>query len=87
MLGMSRWTDEGGSYRTIQRFFKTKIDWAKVQWVFIRFHLRTAPGIILLTQSHKFIAIKKGYQLTEQTCMTYHHFGILLCLVCLVFVW
>ena len=21
MLGMSRWTDKGGSYRTIQRFF------------------------------------------------------------------
>ncbi len=26
MLGMSRWTDKGGSYRTVQRFFKTNID-------------------------------------------------------------
>ena len=49
MLGMSRWTDKGSSYRTIQRFFKTKIDWAKVQWFFIRSHLKAAPGIILLT--------------------------------------
>ncbi len=49
MLGISRWTEEGGSYRTIQRFFKTPIDWAKVQWFFIRSHLETVPGVILLT--------------------------------------
>ncbi len=61
MLGMSRWTDKGGSYRTIQRFFKTKIDWAKVQWVFIRFHLRTAPGIILLT-GDEVVTPKSGKQ-------------------------
>ena len=23
MLGISRWTDKGGSYRTVQRFFQT----------------------------------------------------------------
>ena len=28
LLGLSRWTEKGGSYRTVQRFFKTKIDWA-----------------------------------------------------------
>jgi putative transposase len=27
MLGLSRWTEAGGSYRTIQRFFKTEISW------------------------------------------------------------
>ncbi len=32
MLGMSRWTGKGGSYRTIQRFFTTKIDWCHVHW-------------------------------------------------------
>jgi len=31
MLGISRWTEEGGSYRTIQRFFDKEIDWAMVQ--------------------------------------------------------
>ncbi|WP_321491471.1 transposase [uncultured Desulfobacter sp.] len=61
MLGMSRWTDKGGNYRTIQRFFKTKIDWAKVQWVFIRFHLRTVPGIILLT-GDEVVTPKSGKQ-------------------------
>ena len=49
MLGISRWTDQGGGYRTIQRFFKTQIDWAKVQWLFIRAHLEGVPGVILLT--------------------------------------
>jgi len=32
MLGISRWTDKGGSYRTIQRFFNTKIPWEKIHW-------------------------------------------------------
>ncbi|MCI5163281.1 MAG: transposase [Candidatus Electrothrix sp. AX5] len=48
MLGISRWTEKGGSYRTIQRFFKTKIDWAKVQWIFIRTHLLGNSGVTLL---------------------------------------
>jgi putative transposase len=39
MLGMSRWTDKGGSYRTIQRFFNTAIPWALVFWLFFRHHL------------------------------------------------
>ncbi len=36
MLGISRWAGEGGSYRTVQRFFNTPIDWAKVHWCLIR---------------------------------------------------
>jgi putative transposase len=28
MLGISRWTGEGGSYRTIQRWYTTVIPWA-----------------------------------------------------------
>jgi len=28
MLGISRWTGEGGSYRTIQRLYTTVIPWA-----------------------------------------------------------
>src|SRR5207245_1805845 len=27
MKGLSRWTDQGGSYRTVQRFFNTSISW------------------------------------------------------------
>jgi len=34
MLGLSRWTEKGGSYRTVQRFFYTIIPWAQVFWTF-----------------------------------------------------
>jgi hypothetical protein len=34
MLGLSRWAGEGGSYRTIQRFYYTVIPWAEVMWQF-----------------------------------------------------
>jgi hypothetical protein len=34
MLGLSRWAGEGGSYRTIQRFYSTVIPWAQVLWQF-----------------------------------------------------
>ena len=36
MLGLSRWTEKGGSYRTVQRFFYTIIPWAQVFWTFFR---------------------------------------------------
>ncbi len=34
MLGLSRWAGQGGSYRTVQRFFYTVIPWAQVLWLF-----------------------------------------------------
>jgi hypothetical protein len=34
MLGISRWTGQGGSYRTIQRLYHTGIPWAEVMWTF-----------------------------------------------------
>jgi putative transposase len=34
MLGLSRWTDKGGSYRTIQRFYHTVLPWADMLWSF-----------------------------------------------------
>ena len=36
MLGISRWTDKGGSYRTIQRLYHTMIPWADVLWTFFQ---------------------------------------------------
>ena len=40
MLNLSRWTSEGGSYRTIQRFFNTVIPWGTVLLgVFFRTYL------------------------------------------------
>jgi hypothetical protein len=34
MLGLSRWAEKGGSYRTVQRFFYTLIPWGQVFWSF-----------------------------------------------------
>jgi hypothetical protein len=39
MLGISRWTGQGASYRTVQRFFATLIPWANLLWLFFRTHL------------------------------------------------
>jgi putative transposase len=36
MLGISRWTEKGGSYRTVQRFFKGSRDWSKLRWLLIK---------------------------------------------------
>lgn len=33
MLELSRWTEKGGSYRTIQRLYHTPMLWLQIQWV------------------------------------------------------
>ena len=42
MLEISRWTEAGGSYRTIQRLYQTPLRWLQIQWVFFtsQFHKR-----------------------------------------------
>jgi len=39
MLGLSRWSEKGGSYRTINRFFHSKKDWLAINWIVIKSHL------------------------------------------------
>ena len=39
MLGLSRWAEKGGSYRTIQRFYNTVIPWGTILWLFFKAHL------------------------------------------------
>jgi putative transposase len=34
MLELSRWTEKGGSYRTIQRLYHTPWLWLQIQWIF-----------------------------------------------------
>lgn len=38
MLGLSRWTEKGGSYRTIQRLYHTVLPWKALHWLFFRVH-------------------------------------------------
>ena len=48
MLNISRWTEKGGSYRTVQRFFQTVIPWALAFWLFFRQHLHNLGDVYLL---------------------------------------
>ncbi len=48
MLGISRWTGNGGSYRTVQRFFGEKIAWAQLYWQFFVGHLYQSEREYLL---------------------------------------
>ena len=48
MLGISRWTGSGGSYRTVQRFFATTLPWANLFWLFFRTHLFQPDDVYLL---------------------------------------
>jgi putative transposase len=61
MLGISRWTGKGGSYRTVQRFFATVIPWATLFWVFFRHHVYR-PGEGYLLVGDEVVATKAGKQ-------------------------
>ena len=59
MLGLSRWTGQGGSYRTVQRFFSTVIPWVTLFWVFFRQHL-SRPGDVYLLAGDEVVVTKAG---------------------------
>jgi len=48
MLGISRWSGSGGSYRSIQRFFYTAIPWPQVFWDFFQSKLMKKEDAYLL---------------------------------------
>src|SRR5574342_120996 len=33
MLEISRWTERGGSYRTIQRWYHSQLIWLQIMWI------------------------------------------------------
>lgn len=61
MLGLSRWTEKGGSYRSVQRFFDTAIPWAQVFWVFFQAHLLDRQDTYLLAGDES-VVTKAGKQ-------------------------
>jgi len=67
MLGISRWTGKGGSYRTIQRFFNTTLPWATILWVFFRQYLWNPNEVYLLAGDEVVVtkAGKKTYGLSR----------------------
>lgn len=48
MLGISRWTEEGGSYRTIQRWFNTEIEWSKLMVTCVAIWFADVEDIFIL---------------------------------------
>jgi putative transposase len=59
MLGISRWAGEGGSYRTVQRFFNTSIAWAKVHWCLIR-HCFLSSDDVFIIAGDETVVTKSG---------------------------
>ena len=48
MLGISRWTEKGGSYRTLQRFFSKELDWCAINWAIMLSSWRETSDVILI---------------------------------------
>ena len=59
MRGISRWTNKGGSYRTLQRFFSAPMNWLTLPWVLIRHHLLD-PGDTILAAGDHVVVTKAG---------------------------
>ena len=62
MLGISRWTEKGGSERTVQRFFKEQIDWGALRWLLIKQHLGIHLKKIYILAGDEVIVTKSGKQ-------------------------
>ncbi len=77
MLGLSRWTEKGGSYRTLQRFFKEKIDWGKLRWLLIKQHLTGVQGTFILA-AYEVVVTKSGKE-THGLGIFFHRLSVKPC--------
>lgn len=48
MLGVSRWTEKGGSYRTLQRWYQSPVNWLLLHWTVLKVHVIRSDGVYLL---------------------------------------
>jgi len=65
MLGLSRWSEKGGSYRTITRFFHSNIDWVSINWMIIKSYLIKENSVYILAGDEVVISKsgKKTYEI------------------------
>lgn len=61
MLGIARWTEEGGSYRTVQRLFDTPIDWSRLMVACVALWFADEESIFLLAGDET-VVTKAGKQ-------------------------
>lgn len=61
MLGLARWTEPGGSYRTLQRFYHTEVPWAALHWAFFQGHLHQPEAEYILA-GDEVVVSKAGHE-------------------------
>jgi putative transposase len=62
-LGLSRWSEGGGSCRTLQRWYQTPLEWATLLWIVVRTHLVKPSRAYLLAGDE--VVIRKAGQHTH----------------------
>jgi putative transposase len=63
MRGLSRWAGKGGSYRTIQRFFNTSLNWCHLNWLLIRHHVLDTDDVVVMSGDH--VVVTKAGKMTS----------------------
>ncbi len=61
MTGIARWSGDGASYRTIQRFFATLLPWAQIFWLVFRTH-HLQPDDVYILAGDEVVVTKAGKQ-------------------------
>jgi hypothetical protein len=59
MLGLARWGEKGGSYRTIQRLYQSPLKWLTMHWIFLKTHL-VDPHRVYLLAGDEVVEAKAG---------------------------
>lgn len=59
MLGLARWAEKGGRYRTLQRLYHTWLPWEALQWCFFR-HCLWQPADAYLIVGDETVVTKAG---------------------------
>ena len=73
LRNISRWTQKGGSYRTIQRFYNTLVPWGTLCWVFFREHLFDPESVYLLAGTLKASWQNRGIKPTVYRVFSLQH--------------
>jgi hypothetical protein len=61
MRGLARWAGQGGSYRTVQRFFSQAMPWAVLLWCFFRQHVHRAEHLYLLAGAEVVVQSRQAH--------------------------
>ena len=72
MLGISRWTGKGGSYRTLQRFFDEEYEWSKWRWLLIQNKVKSKTCLIIADE----VVVTKSGKETHGLGNFFHPFRI-----------